>query len=108
MRKQRVYDLQPQMPASVKMDRVRVQLVCLVLFVFFTGRNALRVIRWRSATPQLVGLQLWLISVLAGNQGSLWILSNTASGFIIFAVAGLAAKASTLATEQTAPDRRFA
>jgi O-antigen ligase len=85
-----------------------VALACLLLFVLCTGRNAFRVISWRSATPQLVGLQLWLISVLAGNQGSVWILSNTGSGFIIFAVAGLAARASTLATAQTAPHRRFA
>jgi O-antigen ligase len=85
-----------------------VALVCLLLFVFFTGRNALRVIRWRSATPQLVGLHLWLIAVLAGNHGSLWFLSNTGSGFFIFAVAGLAARASALAAKETAPRRRVA
>jgi O-antigen ligase len=85
-----------------------VALGCLLLFVLCTGRNALRVIRWGSATPQLVGLQLWLIAVLAGNQGALWFLSNTGSGFFIFAVAGLAARASALAMEQTAPRRRLA
>jgi hypothetical protein len=85
-----------------------VALACLLLFVWCTGRNALRVIGWRSATPQLVGVQLWLIAVLAGNQGALWFLSNTGSGFFIFAVAGLAAKASALAIEQTAPRRRLA
>jgi O-antigen ligase len=84
-----------------------VAFVCLVVFVLCTVRNAVRVARWRSATPQLVGLQLWLISVLAGNQGALWFLSNTGSGFFIFAVAGLAARASALATEQT-PRRRLA
>ena len=84
-----------------------VALACLLLFVLCTGRNALRVIRWRSATPQLVALQLWLISVLLGNQGSLWFLSNTGSGFFIFAVSGLAARASALVAEQTAPRRRL-
>jgi O-antigen ligase len=82
-----------------------VALTCLLLFVFYTCRNAIRVIGWRSATPQLVGLQLWLIAVLAGNQGSIWLLSSTASGFVIFAVAGLAARASALAAEQAAPAR---
>ena len=77
-----------------------VALTCLLLFVLSTGRNALRVIRWRNATSSLVGVHLWLIAVLIGNQGSLWFLSNTGSGFFIFAVAGLAAKASVLAAEQ--------
>ena len=81
---------------------------CLVLFVFCTARNALRVIGWPSATPQLVAANLWLISVLAGNLGALWFLANTASGFFIFAVAGLAAKASALVVEQTAPRGRLA
>ena len=80
---------------------------CLLLFVLFTGRNALRVIRWRNATPQLIGLNLWLISVLAGNQSALWFLANTTSGFI-FAVAGLTARTSALTTEQAAPRRRLA
>jgi O-antigen ligase len=79
-----------------------IALACLLLFVLCTGRNALRVIGWKSATPQLIGLQLGLISVLAGNQGALWLLSSTASGFFIFAVAGLASKASVLAAEQPA------
>ena len=81
---------------------------CLLLFVLFTARNAFRVIRWRSATPQLVALQLWLVAVLAGNQGSLWFLSNTASGFFIFAVAGLAARASLVVAQQAASRRRLA
>jgi len=85
-----------------------IALACLLLFVLCTGRNALRVIGWRSATPQLVGLHLWLISVLAGNQGALWFLANTASGFFVFAVAGLAAGASALAADQAAPWRRLA
>jgi O-antigen ligase len=77
-----------------------VALACLLLFVLSTSRNALRVIGWRSAAPELVALQLWLIAVLVGNQGSLWFLSNTGTGLFIFAVAGLAAKASALAAEQ--------
>ena len=85
-----------------------VALTCLLLFVLFTCRNALRVIHWPGATLQLVALQLWLISVLVGNQGSLWFLSSTASGFFIFAVAGLTSGASVLAAEQTAPRRRLA
>lgn len=85
-----------------------VALVCLLVFVLCTVRNALRVVRWRSATPQLVGLHLWLIAVLVGNQAALWFLASTGSGFFIFAVAGLAARASSLATEQTAPRRRVA
>jgi O-antigen ligase len=89
-------------------DGGAVALVCLLLFVLCTGRNALRMISWRSATPQLVGLQLWLISVLVGNQGSIWLLSNTGSGFFIFAAAGLAARASDLAIERTAQRRRLA
>ena len=81
---------------------------CLLLFVLFTGRNALRVIHWPGATLQLVALQLWLISVLVGNQGSLWFLSSTASGFFIFAVAGLTSRVSAFAAEQSAPRRRLA
>lgn len=81
-------------------DGGAIALACLLLFVACTGRNALRVIRWRSATSELVALQLWLISVLAGNHGSLWLLSNTGSGFFIFAAAGLTARASALAAEQ--------
>lgn len=69
-------------------------LVLLLLFVLFSSRNALRVTKWRQATPQLVGMQLWLIAVLAGNLGALWFLSNAASGFFIFAAAGLAARVS--------------
>ena len=76
---------------------------CLLLFVLCTGRNALRILRWPGATLQLVALQLWLISVLVGSQGSLWFLASTASGFFIFAVAGLTSGASALAAEQTAP-----
>ena len=78
-----------------------VAFACLLLFVLSTSRNALRVIGWRSATPELVALQLWLIAVLVGNQGSLWFLSNTGTGLFVFAVAGLAAKASALAAGQT-------
>jgi O-antigen ligase len=78
-----------------------VALLALVLFAAFGIRNAVRVIRWREATPQLLASQLWLISMFVGNQGSLWLLSDTASGFFIFAVAGLAARASDLSRRET-------
>jgi hypothetical protein len=68
----------------------------LLLFVALGIRNARRVIRWPAASPELVGSQLWLISVFLGNQASLWVLSYTACGFFAFAVAGLAAKAGDL------------
>jgi len=38
-----------------------------------------------------------LIAVLIGNQGALWLLSDTASGFFILAAAAAAAKAAALA-----------
>ena len=71
-------------------------LLLLVLFVGVSIRNALRVMQWREVTPEVLATQLWLISMFVGNQGSLWLLSNTVSGFFIFAIAGLAAGASVL------------
>jgi O-antigen ligase len=73
-----------------------VALLMLILFVSFGTRDALRVMRWPAATPELVASQLWLIAIFIGNQASLWLLANTANGFFVFAVAGLAAKASDL------------
>jgi hypothetical protein len=72
-------------------------LLLLLLFVIYSIRNAVRVIRWREATPLLVASQLWLIAMFVGNQGSPWLLSNAVSGFFTFAIAGLAAQASVLA-----------
>jgi hypothetical protein len=71
-------------------------LLLLLLFVGVSIRNALRVMQWREVTPEVLGTQLWLISMFVGNQGSLWLLSNTVSGFFTFAIAGLAASASVL------------
>jgi O-antigen ligase len=76
-----------------------VALVLLIFFVSFTIRNAIRVMRWPAATPELFASQLWLIAILIGNQ-SLWILSNTACGFFTFAIAGLAARASDLSRDR--------
>jgi O-antigen ligase/polysaccharide polymerase Wzy-like membrane protein len=77
-------------------------LLLLVLFVISIGRNALRVAGWREATPELIASQLWLISMIVGNQGALWLLSHTTSGFFIFAVAGLGARASAMSREEAA------
>jgi O-antigen ligase len=77
-----------------------VALVFLILFVSFTIRNAMRVMRWPAATPELFASQLWLIAILIGNQTSLWVLANTACGFFTFAIAGLAAKASDLSRDR--------
>ena len=71
--------------------------LALVLFVGLTLRNAWRAIGWRNANPEFIGAQLWLIAVLIGNQGALWLLSDTASGFFILAAAAAAAKAAALA-----------
>lgn len=79
-----------------------VALLVLLLFVVSCGRNALRAASWRHATPSLVGSQLWLIGVLVGNQGALWVLGKTTVGFFVFAVAGLAAAASQLARRERA------
>jgi len=76
-----------------------VALVFLILFVAFTIRNAMRVMRWPAATPELFAAQLWLIAILIGNQASLWLLANTACGFFTFAIAGLAARASDLSRD---------
>jgi O-antigen ligase len=77
-------------------------LAMLVMFALFTIGNAWTVIRWRGATPALVGIQLWVIAMLVGNQSSLWLLSNTASGFFMFAAAGLAANAALSARRDAA------
>jgi O-antigen ligase len=77
-------------------------LLVLLLFVVSCGRNALRAASWRQATPSLVASQLWLIGVLVGNQGALWVLGNTTVGFFVFAIAGLAAAASQLARREHA------
>ncbi|HXD17277.1 MAG TPA: O-antigen ligase family protein [Vicinamibacterales bacterium] len=69
----------------------------LLLFVGLTLRNAWRAIGWRAATAELVGTQLWLIAVLLGNQGAPWLLSDAVSGFFLFAVAAMAARAAALA-----------
>jgi hypothetical protein len=79
-----------------------VALLVLLLFVVSCGRNALRAASWRHATPSLIASQLWLVGVLVGNQGALWILGNTTVGFFVFAVAGLAAAASHLARREQA------
>ena len=83
-------------------------LLLLLLFVLCTGRNAWRVAAWRDATPYLLGSQLWLVAVFAGNHGSLWLLSNTATGFFVFAVAGLAARTSLMVRESMTPAPAFA
>jgi O-antigen ligase len=80
----------------------------LVLFVLFTSLNAVRIMRWAEATPELIALQLWLISIFVGNQGALWLLSDTGSGFFTFAVAGLTARASALAATSSASRLRVA
>ena len=77
-----------------------VALSALLLFVALSIRNTRRVLRWPAASPALLGSQLWLISVFLGNQASLWLLSGTACGFFVFAVAGLAAKAGDLSQRE--------
>ena len=71
--------------------------LALVLFVGLTLRNAWRATGWRDASAEFVGVQLWLIAVLIGNQGALWLLSDAMSGFFIFAIAAMAATAAALA-----------
>lgn len=84
-------------------------LLLLVLFVICTSRDALRIAKSPEATPALIAPQLWLISVMVGNQGALWLLSNTATGFFVFAVAGMTARMSLTMAEQRAAARpRFA
>ena len=80
-------------------------LLLLVLFVFSTSRNALRIARSRDASPAVVATQLWLVSVMVGNQGALWLLSTTATGFFVFAVAGLTARMTVTMAEQRAAER---
>jgi hypothetical protein len=77
-----------------------VALSALLLFVALGIRNARRVIRWPAASAELLGSQLWVISVFLGNQASLWVLQETACGFFVFAVAGLAAKAGDLSQRE--------
>jgi O-antigen ligase len=71
-------------------------LVLLLLFVACCCRQALRIARSRESSPELAGAQLWLIAVLIGNQGALWLLSDTSTGFFVFAVAGITARVSLL------------
>jgi hypothetical protein len=80
-------------------------LLLLVLFVITTGRNALRIAKAHDATPAVVATHVWLISVMVGNQGALWLLSNTATGFFVFAAAGLTARMSQTPAEQRVPAR---
>jgi O-antigen ligase len=83
-------------------------LLVLVLFVICTCRSALRVARSADATPALGALQLWLIAIMVGNQGALWLLSDTATGFFVFAVAGMTARMSvTMADQRVAARPRF-
>jgi hypothetical protein len=77
-------------------------LLLLGLFVISISRDALRIARSPHAGPAIVGTQLWLIAVIVGNQGALWLLSNTATGFFVFAVAGLTARMSVTLAEQRA------
>lgn len=72
-------------------------LVLLLFFVWLTFVNAFRVMRSPSASAALVASQMWLIALLIGNQTSLWLLSDTATGFFVFAVAGIGARVSLLA-----------
>lgn len=85
---------------QMAVDGGLVALLLLVLFVSFQIRNALRIMRWSGASPQLLGALLWLISIFVGNQASLWVLSDTSTGFFTFAIAGLAAKTSDLARRE--------
>lgn len=78
-------------------------LLLLVLFAISTSRDAFRIAKSRDASPAVVAAQLWLIAVLVGNQGSLWLLSDTATGFFVFAVAGLTARMRVTTAEQRAP-----
>ena len=70
--------------------------VWLLLFVGLTVRNAVRCIRWNGASPALIGMMLWLIVFVIGNQGAPWLLSDATSGLMALAVAGLAAKTLVL------------
>lgn len=71
--------------------------LALILFCALTVRNAWRAIGWRDATPEFVGVQLWVIAFLIGNQGALWLLSDAVSGFFVFAVAAMATRGAALA-----------
>jgi O-antigen ligase len=77
-------------------------LLLLVLFVICTCRGAFRIAKSPDASPAIVGLQLWLISVMLGNQGALWLLSDTATGFFVFAVAGMTARINLAIAEPRA------
>ncbi len=74
----------------------------LLLFVGFTLLNARRATKWVDATPELVGTQVWLIGVLVGNQGALWLLSDASSGFFMLAIAAIAARVAMLARHNNA------
>ena len=84
-------------------------LLLLLLFSAIVIRNALSVMRAHGSTAELFGCQLWLISMLIGNQTSLWLLSSTASGFFIFAVAGVTARSRDILLQdraQAGPKRK--
>jgi len=83
-------------------DGGAVALLLLVLFVLCTSRDALRIAKSPDASPAVVATQLWLISVMVGDQGALWLLSNTATGFFVFAVAGMTARMSLTMAERAA------
>lgn len=83
-------------------------LLLLILFTVCSVRNALYVIGHSRSTPELFGCQLWLISMLIGNQTSLWLLSSTASGFFTFAVAGIAARTRTVLRKDQGKNTREA
>ena len=80
-------------------------LLLLVLFVIYTSRDALRIAKSPDATPALIAPQLWLFSVMVGNQGALWLLSDAATGFFVFAVAGMTARTSLTMAEARAAAR---
>jgi O-antigen ligase len=71
-------------------------LVLLVWFVLATCRNAIGAMQSSAAGSTLAAFPIWLIAVLIGNQGALWLLSNAASGFFVFAVAGVVARVALM------------
>ena len=80
-------------------------LLALILFVGCAARNALRIARSREGSPELAGTQIWLVAIFAGNLGALWLLSNTATGYFMFAVAGLTAGMSAITQQRLASAR---
>jgi hypothetical protein len=80
-------------------------LLLLVLFVGYTARNAFSIARSRDGGAHVAGTQIWLVAIFAGNHGALWLLSNTVTGFFMFAVAGLTASMTALAHAGAAAGR---